>query len=255
MKMASGGRLFESIATRVKMSRLGRWGFVAAAGGALLLAASVVSRAGASSGGPTIAVDSLNSSVGGIAKVEVSVADVAAPGVGAWTVDLHFDPEILSGITCTSEQGGGICNAQYDPGVARIVGTNIYGLEGDATLASIGFGCKSPGETTLELVYSVFVDATPGNPTDVEAKLVNGTATCEEGSAEPTPTPPGSDPKSAGDANCDGVVNAVDASLVLQFTAGLIHSLTCDDADFDHNGQINALDAALILQTDAGLIP
>jgi hypothetical protein len=236
------------------MNKLGRWGFVAAVAGALLLAASVVSHAGASSGGPAITVDSLTSNVGGIAKVEVSIADVTSPGIGAWTVDVHFDPDILTGVSCTTEQGGGICNAQYDDGVARVVGTNIYGLEGDASLASLGLACKAPGETVLELTSSVFVDATPGDPQDVEAKIVNGTAVCGEGPVDPTPTPPDGDPKDAGDANCDGEVNAIDASLVLQFTAGLIHSLSCADADYDHNGEINALDAALILQKDAGLI-
>jgi hypothetical protein len=231
-----------------------RWGFVAAAAGALVLAASLVSLSGASAQGPTISVSSLNSYVGGVAKVEVNVADVGPPGVGAWTIDVHFDPDVLTGVACTPEQGGGVCNESYDAGIARVVGTNIYGLEGDAALASIGLACKSPGESALEITISVFVDATPGDPTDIDAKTVNGTATCSAEADDPTPTPPGGDSKVAGDANCDGIVNAVDASLVLQFAAGLIHSLRCADADYNHNGHVDALDAALILQTDAGLI-
>ncbi len=161
---------------------------------------------------------------------------------------------MLTGIACTPQQGGGICNENYGTGIARVVGTNIYGLEGDAVLASMGFACKKPGESALELTISVFVDATPGDPTDIDAKILNGTATCSEHTQDPPPPPPGSDPKVAGDANCDGVVNAIDASLVLQFDARLIHSLGCDDADYNHNGHVDALDAALILQKDAGLI-
>lgn len=231
-----------------------KWGFVAAAAGAVFLAASLVSLSGASAQGPTISVDSLNSYVGGVAKVEVNVSDAGPPGIGAWTIDLHFDPDVLAGVACTPEQGGGICNEAYDTNIARVVGTNIYGLEGDAPLASIGFACKKPGESALELTISVFVDATPGDPTDIDAKTVNGTATCSEHPQDPTAPPPGSDPKVAGDANCDGVVNAIDASLVLQFDAGIIHSLTCEDADYNHNGHVDSLDAALILQKDAGLI-
>jgi alpha-tubulin suppressor-like RCC1 family protein len=58
-----------------------------------------------------------------------------------------------------------------------------------------------------------------------------------------------------GDVNCDGTVNSIDAALLLQFGAGLIASLACQDAaDVNGDGNINAVDAALILQSDAGLI-
>lgn len=233
-----------------------RWGFVGAASAAIVLAASVVSLPGAWAQGPAIGVDSLQSYVGGLAKVEVSVSDVGPPGVGAWTIDLHFDPEMLTGVECTPQAGGGICNEDYRPGIARVVGTDIYGLEGDAALASMAFTCKKPGESALELTISVFVDATPGDPTDIDAKIVNGTAICsDEPPPAPTATPPGSGPKIAGDANCDSYVNAVDAVLVLQYASGLLFLFPCaDNADYNHDGVVDALDAALILQKDAGLI-
>jgi hypothetical protein len=66
-----------------------------------------------------------------------------------------------------------------------------------------------------------------------------------------TPTPR----RLMGDANCDGQVDSVDASLVLQYDAGLSHSLPCPDlADVNQDGQINSLDASLILQYNAGLL-
>jgi hypothetical protein len=58
------------------------------------------------------------------------------------------------------------------------------------------------------------------------------------------------------DVDCGGSINAIDAALVLQLSAGLVSVLDCMDAadlNFDH--VINAIDAALILQIDAGLIP
>lgn len=59
-----------------------------------------------------------------------------------------------------------------------------------------------------------------------------------------------------GDVDCDGVVNSIDAALVLQLVAGLIGSLPCPDAaDVNEDGLINSIDAALILQYVAGLIP
>ena len=58
-----------------------------------------------------------------------------------------------------------------------------------------------------------------------------------------------------GDANCDGSVNAVDAALVLQFSASLVGSLLCqDEADVNTDGSVSSIDAALILQHTGGLI-
>ena len=60
----------------------------------------------------------------------------------------------------------------------------------------------------------------------------------------------------AGDVDCDGNVNAIDAALVLQFGAGLIPALPCQqNADVNQNGTLDAVDAALILQFTAGLVP
>ena len=71
----------------------------------------------------------------------------------------------------------------------------------------------------------------------------------------PTPTPNPTERPRTGDANCDGVVSAVDAMLVLQRSAALIPTLPCASlADADANGAIDSRDAALILQLLAGLI-
>lgn len=56
-----------------------------------------------------------------------------------------------------------------------------------------------------------------------------------------------------GDANGDGRVDAIDAALVLQFTAGLIGSVP-GNGDANGDGTVNAVDAALILQYSAGLL-
>ena len=60
-----------------------------------------------------------------------------------------------------------------------------------------------------------------------------------------------------GDANCDGELNPVDATLVLQLQAGLFETLPCENAaaDFNLDGSVNSIDATLILQVVAELIP
>lgn len=76
--------------------------------------------------------------------------------------------------------------------------------------------------------------------------------------AAPTPTappPPGSTPDSNGDVNCSGTTNSVDATLVLQYYAGLMSTLPCpDEGDTNGDGFISVTDAALILQYAGGLI-
>lgn len=82
-------------------------------------------------------------------------------------------------------------------------------------------------------------------------------------SATPTTTPPpGTTPTPTptlaarpGDVNCGGTVNSIDAALVLQFGASLLHSLSCpQNGDMNGDGHTNSIDAALILQHVAGLI-
>ncbi len=61
--------------------------------------------------------------------------------------------------------------------------------------------------------------------------------------------------ETTGDANCNGMVSAVDAALVLQFSAGLSDSIPCaEGADVNGDGDITSVDAALILQFTAGLL-
>lgn len=69
------------------------------------------------------------------------------------------------------------------------------------------------------------------------------------GTATALPTPP------AGDADCTFSVTSIDAALVLQFIAGLVSFLSCEEfADADGDGRLTSIDAALILQLVAGLL-
>ncbi len=73
----------------------------------------------------------------------------------------------------------------------------------------------------------------------------------------PTDTLPTPGPLDAltGDVNCNGSVDAIDATLVLQFSAGLSASMPCaEGADVNVDGGITSVDAALILQFTAGLL-
>ncbi len=59
----------------------------------------------------------------------------------------------------------------------------------------------------------------------------------------------------AGDANCSGVVDSIDAALILQASAQLVDSVPCPlNADVNASGAIDSVDAAIVLQAVAGLI-
>lgn len=57
-----------------------------------------------------------------------------------------------------------------------------------------------------------------------------------------------------GDTSCDGLVNAIDVTFILQLNAGLLTGLPCAAGDVNDDGVVSTLDAALVLQFSAGLI-
>ena len=66
-----------------------------------------------------------------------------------------------------------------------------------------------------------------------------------------TPTPVGL----TGDVDCNDTVNTIDAALVLQYDAGFLASLVCQQiGDINGDGRVNSIDASFILQYAAGLI-
>jgi alpha-tubulin suppressor-like RCC1 family protein len=88
-------------------------------------------------------------------------------------------------------------------------------------------------------------------PTHTATQLATATPS-HTPTSSPTRTPVAAMP---GDSNCDRVINAIDAALVLQYGAGLLEVLPClAAADTNGDGSVNAIDGALILQYGAGLL-
>lgn len=61
--------------------------------------------------------------------------------------------------------------------------------------------------------------------------------------------------KLLGDVNLDGVVNSIDAALILKYVAGLdeLSEKQLENGDFNGDGVVNSIDASLILSFGAGL--
>ena len=150
---------------------------------------------------------------------------------------------LTSGVAAVSAGREHTC-ALTTTNVAKCWGLNTSGQLG--TVTDVCYGSSTSCSTTPVDVAGLKSASTPapGKPTAVPPG--------------PTSTPVTSPPSDdlLGDSNCDGSVNAIDAALVLQLSAGLIGSPPCPgSADVNGDGSINAIDAALILQYSAGLIP
>jgi hypothetical protein len=216
-------------------------GMVVAIGAMAVLAGVLAPSASAVSA--TVSIGSLEMNVESEGTVELDALGVPEPGLGAWTVDVHYNPEVVTLLECSPEHGG-ICNAEFAENAARVTGVSVFGLTGDSSLARLVFGCKKVGSSDLALSLDVLADATVGGPQPIDAALSHGGVTCTE---EPA--------KLLGDADCNGELSAIDATLILQYGAKLIDSVPCpDSADVNGDGAINAIDAAIVLQIVAGLL-
>jgi hypothetical protein len=198
---------------------------------------------------PNVSISSLKATSGDQGKVVLSANDISAPGLSSWSIDIEYNAKLVSIKSCESIQHG-YCNPDFKDGTIRVVGSNVEGLAGDFDLASITFTCNEVGDGELGLKLNVFADATIGHPNPIDASVTGGKIECNK---EPTPTPT---PKvNPGDVDCDGEVNPIDATLILQHVAGLLGELPCpQNADLNEDGQITAKDAEIILQMSAGLI-
>lgn len=150
----------------------------------------------------TASLDTAVAFQGSQATVAVS-ADVPAPGLGAWTLGIGYDPAVVAPAGCTEDTAMQACNIAAGPGLVIIAGVDIYGLEGPVVLAEVAFECIASGSSALTLtVRDVFVDA---EREQIAYTLQDGRIDCLPGA----------------DLDHSGETNAIDALLILQGVAGL----------------------------------
>jgi hypothetical protein len=220
-----------------------------------------------------------------LAALGASPADVLAPGpkvaIHAWELGLQ-PADNLDAMKCSSTSAGSaatvpvgdvwFCNASFQGGVCDLtihagdtVTWDFTGASAPHTTTECGASCDSPVDQSQAQWNSGVISSTTSNRTFSHAFTTPGTYLyyCQVhpgmqrgriivqalGNPTPTPTPV----RLYGDANKDGAVNPIDATLVLQYSAGLLSSIN-PNADANGNGQINAIDATLILQYAAGLL-
>lgn len=140
--------------------------------------------------GTVIKIGSASAAVGGRAAVELQSLNVPEPGLGAWTVDVAYDPDVVHTVSCTAGSAGlSVCNPDFSDTTFRVTGANIDGLPGDNTLAAITFECDAVDSSALHITVQVLADATVGQPQTIVPTTTDGTIACTTVAAAPTNTP------------------------------------------------------------------
>jgi hypothetical protein len=140
-----------------------------------------VSQASAVSGTLTISSITIAPGEQGVADLR---ANVPAPGLGSWTVDITYDPSKVSVVGCLPPQPHSVCNTNFASNKVRVAGASSTGLVGDTSIATITFHMlgatvSTCGASPLTLSTDVFADGMIGNPQNITlAGTNNGTITC-----------------------------------------------------------------------------
>jgi len=132
------------------------------------------------------------------------------------------------------------------------------GNSASGTWSGGGFDGEFTAERKLDATVTPTPSSTPAAPPATSTPPSATATATKPATVAPTPahTPtPAPVTPHFGDVNCDGTINSIDATLVLQYGAGLIDTLPClVNADVNQDGVVNSLDAAIILQYVAGFL-
>ena len=82
-----------------------------------------------------ITIDTASAAVGEMAAVNVNALNIPEPGLGAWTLDITYDPAVVFASACIPESGS-VCNPEFDSQTVRITGASAGGVVGDASLGA-----------------------------------------------------------------------------------------------------------------------
>lgn len=192
----------------------------------------------------------VDSNDGQLVLVPVDVINAPAETqLGAVTLDVQYDSTALTLDSCTAPDetrfDSLVCNMEMT-GTVRIAALSTAGITGNATIAELTFHQSGSSGKTEELAVTVvtFVDV-EANPISVSPQ--NGSVIF---------------PCLAGDVDCSGVVDPVDALFIIQHVEGVRSPtetmpppqgfLYIPACDLNNDVQCTAADAQLILECEIG---
>jgi len=163
-----------------KGRRLGLLLIAAAVAGACALVASAVWAAS-----PSVSIGSGSALPGGQVSLDLDSNDVGPPGLGAWSIDISYDPSVVSPVSCATEHGA-VCNTHFNNDTIRVAGATAIGIEGDTKLATLTFQCADDeGKSAIIVSLPDFADATLGGPVQISADIDNGEINCTNATPPP----------------------------------------------------------------------
>lgn len=216
--------------------------------------------------GVAVTADAARLTYGDTVVFTVAVEGITAAG-GLLSVDIpfRFDADVFEYVSKTVAYPSAWQNPQdFSYTTAKNGLLWLRALE-DSEQFSSNVGCTADREICFKITLKVKSNAKLGTTlitTNGDGAFEVACGTCADGqctvaygagqsfsaTVSDTLTKPG-------DVNGDGVVNSLDAALVLRYDAGVISLAESQLAagDYDDNGVVNSIDAAFILKYDAGV--
>lgn len=142
-------------------------------------AANLGGSSGQSQTKAAIKIGTASAPLGAQASVDLQALGLSDPGLGAWTLEVAYDAQIVSVVQCSTPPNAlSACNPKASAGRLRLAGATATGLKGDVTLGTITFKCEAAGTSTLDVTAETLVDGTIGDPRDIERTVENGAIRC-----------------------------------------------------------------------------
>lgn len=185
----------------------------------------------ASADGTLVTVGNATVQIDGSGDVDVAINSLDEPGLGAWSIDITYDPAVVAATDCMPQQGS-VCNPAFANDTVRVSGANASGITDDVVLASIEFRCVEIGSSDLVLDLNILADSTIGDPQPIDGKTRDGSIECTDALPTPTLGPtstvgPTSTPNA--DVDCSDFASQTEAQSVLNADPTDPFGLDADD--------------------------
>ncbi len=161
------------------------------------------------------------------------------PGIGGITISSDF---ANYGISLVGAEASGIANSAQIAGASRISMISADEFSGDGEIARLTFNANGQENTTLRF------DVDKATRADGSLVIINGASVSARRIA-------GSETNSSrtpGDANEDGIVDIVDAMIILRYDCGWDVSVNIGNSDVNADDIVDIVDAMIILRYDCG---
>ncbi|MDR1674501.1 MAG: dockerin type I domain-containing protein [Oscillospiraceae bacterium] len=179
-------------------------------------------------------------------EVPVVLSKKGVTGIASTTFEIGFDPLALDFVSAETASGGMLESNLVEDGRIKIVWVNSGELADDADLITLKFRVKSTAQVgTTTPVEFLAHTATNNAFEDLDFEAVNGSVTIERGLL--------------GDVNCDGSVDGLDLTLLMQYLvdkaevteAGLANAEVYPDGSITNK---DALMLARYLNEEEGIV-